>query len=198
MDQRATNRKALYTGSITYDAAAVRKMEKIRYRTFQLGPSAMRILCGAVMVVCGYLTGGAAGTLFVAFGCILIVSRDIVGRWRCEQTVKALGGRSIQVAYEFFEESFFTIADGRRQSCSYAQLICLMEDDRNFYLYPNEHQLYMIERSSLQPQNAEAFKKRIAKGAQTEWIRPLSLLTANLKQVIAFLKATGKKDKTGS
>ena len=185
--------KVLYSGEVTYDAAAVRRMERIRFRTFQLGASAMRILCAGIMVVCGYLMGGTTGILFVAFGCILAVSRDIVGRWRCEQTVKALQGRSIPVKYEFFEDSFHTITDGQRQACDYAQLICLMEDDRCFYLYPNEYQIYMVSKESVKPQDPEGLKTLVARSAGVSWIRPLSLLTANLKQIIAFQREVGKK-----
>ena len=59
----------MITGSVTYDAAAVRKMEKVRFRTFNFLTSAARILCGVIMVVSGCFIGGGTGTLLVAFGC---------------------------------------------------------------------------------------------------------------------------------
>lgn len=182
-----------FSGTVTYSAQTVRQMEKVRNRTFNLMTSVVRIVCAGVMVVCGYMTGGKAGTAFVAFGCILAVSSDIIGRWRCEQTVRALGGRTLSVTYRFYETEFLTEVNGQASRCTYAELICLMEDDRHYYLFPNEHQLYMMQKDTLQPAKAETFREMIAKKSGLSWLRPLSLLTVNLKQLVQFQRAVNQK-----
>ena len=186
-----------FTGTIIYDAFTVRRMEKVRYRTFQYLTTAVRILCSVIMVICGYLTGGGMGTLFVAFGCILVVSGDITGRWRADQTIKALHGRTITVRYEFYDQYFLSITNDSPLRYEYKDLIVLMEDDRFFYLFPNQLQVYMIEAGSLQPDEKEAFKRLIGKAGNLEWIRPLSFVTANLKTIMAFHRvvSNGKKRK---
>ena len=182
-----------YRGSVEYTAQTVRKMEKIRYRTFSFITSLVRIVCGAVMVVSGYFTGGSWGTLFVAFGCILAVSGDVVGRWRCDQTVKAMGGRTIHVDYEFADQEFVSVTGRERLSCAYRDIICLMEDESSYYLYPNEHQVYMLQKETLRPSDREGFRRFLSERCRVEWLKPLSLLTVNLKQIIQFQKTLGKK-----
>lgn len=187
----------LFTGKVAYDASTVKRMERIRFRTFHFLTSAVRVLCAVIMVVCGAFTGGGIGTLFVAFGCILAVSSDITGRWRVDQTIKAMNGRTIDVRYEFYDRYFLTYSKGDPQRYEYRDLIVLMEDDAYFYLYPNQLQVYMIEADSLEPDEREAFRKLAGSAAGLTWLRPLSLLSANLKGIIAFQKtvAEGKKRK---
>lgn len=182
-----------FSGTVVYSARTVRQMEKIRNRTFNLMTSVVRIICAGIMVVCGYLSGGKTGTAFVAFGCILAVSSDIIGRWRCEQTVRALGGNTISVMYRFSPKEFLTETNGSVTHCAYADLICLMEDDDHYYLFPNEHQLYMMEKGTLDPAQPTAFRTMISKESGLKWLRPLSLLTVNLKQLIQFQKAINQK-----
>lgn len=186
----------MITGSVTYDAAAVRKMEKVRFRTFNFLTSAARILCGVIMVVSGCFIGGGTGTLLVAFGCILTVSNDITGRWRADQTAKALQGGSITVRYEFYEDSFLSITD-KPLTCAYQDLILLMEDSQYYYLYPNEYQVYLIAVDSVKSGDREALKKLLSGKTGLTWVRPLSMLTANLKTIIQFQKAVsaGRKKK---
>ena len=186
-----------FAGNITYDETTVKRMEKVRYRTFSLVSSAVRVLCAVIMVVCGYLTGGKTGTVFVAFGCILAVSSDVVGRWRCSETIKALKGGSIRVKYEFYDRHFLTITNGTPTQCDYTDLILLMEDGQYYYLFPNQYQVYMIAANSLQPDDSAAFHELLGSAGDLEWIRPLSLITANLRQIITFWRGVekGKKRK---
>lgn len=185
----------LFAGKVTYDASTVKRMERVRYRTFHLSTTVARIFCAVIMVVCGYLTGGVMGTLFVAFGCILAVSGDITGRWRADQTIKALAGGSISVRYEFYDRYFLSISNGEPLRCEYTDLILLMEDEQYFYLYPNQFQVYMIAAGSLEPDRKESFRELLAGEGDLTWIRPLSLLTANLKTVTAFHNAVSKGKK---
>ena len=131
----------------------------------------------------------------MAFGCILAVSSDIIGRWRCDQTIRVLGGRTMQVSYRFRETDFLTAAGKEESLCAYKDLICLLEDDQYYYLFPNEHQVYMMEKKSLKPKEDDRFRALLAKGSGQEWLRPLSFLTVNLKQIIYFVKTVNRKRK---
>ena len=188
----------MFHGSVSYSAETVKKMEKVRYRTFSLLTSLARIACACVMVVCGYAVGGKSGTLLVALGCILAVSSDVIGRWRCDQTIRALGGGTIHVSYRFLETGFLTSAGKEETLCAYKDLICLLEDEGYYYLFPNEHQVYMMEKESLRPKEGDRFRTLLAKGCDQEWLRPLSLVTVNLKQIIHFVKTVNRKRNRGS
>ena len=190
----------MITGSVTYDAATVRKMEKVRFRTFNFLTSAARILCGVVMVVSGCFIGGGTGTLLVAFGCFMTVSNDITGRWRADQTAKTLQGSSITVRYEFYEDSFLSITD-KPIRCAYEDLILLMEDSQYYYLYPNEYQVYLVSAESVKSSDRESLKRLLAGKTGLTWVRPLSLISANLKTIIQFQKVVSagrriEKEKT--
>lgn len=172
-----------FSASIEYNPTTLRKLNTVINSTFRTG------LKRIYLAICiGLVCAGAAlglqtpqGMALVCIGCFLLPSVRTVENNRGEQMIKRMNGKTLTVEYDFEEKQFFCAASGERNAFSYDSIARLVEDAGYFYLFPNAQQAYMVDRSTLKPDDEESFRTFITQQVGLEWTKPTTFLSMNLR-----------------
>ncbi|MCC8126855.1 MAG: YcxB family protein [Clostridiales bacterium] len=174
-----------FTASILYDEDHMRKLSACISATFQMGLKAIYLVICVGLLVAGATIGldSPAGIVCIGFGCFLLPSVNVGEKSRCDREIRRMNGKWIRVNYQFNSENFVGIHESERNEFTYESIIRLVDSEGFFYLFPNPGQAYMIDKSTLNPQREEDFKKFIQKQVGLEWTRPASLFSLNIRQM---------------
>ena len=180
-----------YTAYIHHTFDTILRLCRALDDTFFFKRKILMALGGVVLVVLGvWNTQSMAGIIFMMIGCWLLASLNLPAKNQADNIKKALGGQYPQNKYEFFDKHFVLYAQNQ-DIINYDKLVRLVEDDGFCYLCLSEQAGYMLEKASL-GNELESFKAFMQKATGLKWIRPYSLATFNLRQIME-MAAGGKK-----
>ena len=153
------------SASIEYTPENLRELNKIINNTFKLKRKIIYILFCAALMAYGASLGlnNTRGLMLICAGCFLLPSLKAVENSRLNTLIKQLNGKIVKVKYSFYED-FFTCWDGKEKSeFNYSSIIKTVKRRKNFFMFPNENQAYMINLETLEKIDEEKFMEFINK-----------------------------------
>ena len=151
--------KLICSASIEYTPKNLRELNKVINNTFKLTRKIIYILFCVALMAYGASLGlnNTRGLMLICAGCFLLPSLKAIENSRLNALIKRLNGKIIKVKYSFYED-FFTCWDEKETSrFNYNSIIKVVRRRRNFYMFPNENQAYMINLDTLENMNEEKF-----------------------------------------
>ena len=174
-----------FTASIEYNsetlpllARTINNVFRLRIKFFYLTLCIILLIAGAVL---GWQT--PQGVACIALGCFLLPSVRALERSGAQKAIRQLNGQPLKVTYDFQDHSFTCSSHKEHNEYAYSSIIRLLEDNHYFYMFPNTSQAYMINKSSLLPNQPEQFRMFIREQVGLQWTAPVSLATLNLRQI---------------
>lgn len=174
---------AVYTARINHSEDTVKTMARAQYESFRpRSYYVMLCLSLALLAAALFIAGMGQGLkiLCLAAGSFTLVSLDAPARQLGAQVVKSLKGKFPRMEYGFGEASVQLTGDTNVQSLGYNEIIRLYEDRDYFYLFIENRSAYMLDRSTVKPEQ-EGFKAFLQEKTGLNWTSRKSILNTSLK-----------------
>ncbi len=162
-----------YTAQIKHSEDTIKAMAKAQYESFR--PKSyyiMMVSAIALLALAVFIPGIGQGfkTLMIMLGCFGIVGLGSPPRQLAKQVINNLKGRFPSMGYSFGEKSVqLTGADV--PVLEYKEIIHLSEDRNYLYIFIQNRSAFMLERSSIKP-DEQGLKKLVADKTGIAWSRP--------------------------
>ena len=173
-----------YHASIEYNNDTIMSLSSSINSTFRLELKAIYLLICLLLIIAGTMIGmnTPTGLICVAFGCFFLPSVNAQEKRQARNQIKQMNGQSLHVDYTFTDSCFICSNSKERNEYSYSSIIRLVKEANYYYLFPNSEQAYMIDRSSITPNDEERFEGFISSKVGLQWTQKMSLLTLSIKQ----------------
>ena len=184
-----------YTASVVYDNTNMHALSHAINNTFKFNLKLIYAVICIGLIVVGVFLGfdNLTGIVCIAFGCFLLPSINVMEKYEANQAIKRLNGYVPKVNYEFRRDDFVCFNEKERNTFAYSTIIRMVRMKEAYYLFPNPTQAYMIDRTTLKPQDEEGFEALLAEKVGLEWTAPNSFLTLSLKKIRSDSKNTRLK-----
>lgn len=187
---------SLFHASIEYNPVTLRQLNCVISATFRFGLKMIYtgICVGLLFLGASFGLQNARGVAMICIACFLLPSIRLLDKNRAEQAIRRMNGKTLTVRYTFQEDAFFCETKDEKNRFTYDTIIRLVEQGGYLYLFPNTTQAYMIDLSTLEGGDGEAFRSFLSERVGLGWTKPTSLLTLNLKQLQYNKKNTRLSD----
>ena len=121
----------------------------------------------------------------VAKACILLGSFTLVGlnspaRQLADQVIRSLNGKFPTITYYFEDELIRLKGTDNADSLPYSDIYLLLEQKDYLYLFLKDHSSYMLDRSSITP-NEAGLMALISEKTGLPWTKNRSILNTSIK-----------------
>ncbi|MDO5540305.1 MAG: YcxB family protein [Eubacteriales bacterium] len=185
------------SASITYNEDTMKRMVKIRMRTFRGIGTYGLFAIGLVFLVLGVLSSYgtlATRTMMVAVGCFILVGINTPEKYMAKKIIQSMNGRFPKLSYDFgFEVVKIKGADNINR-LDYEEIIRLVEDDEYLYVFRKDKSAFMIDRKTAKPK-ADSLKELLSEKTGLRWTKPRALAATSLITIIVDKKNTRKVQK---
>ncbi len=164
-----------YTAHMKHNEETFYRLSKVQYDTFGK-PTKMTLLAFCAIWV--YL--GIASNLSVSLkliclmiGCFCGVSLNYPPKWNAEKWIRQLDGRELATDYEFGKDGVRCSAPGEETNAAvvpYAKLLALVEDAQYCYLFISKHGAYMVDKSTIAPDDMAQFRADLQQAVNKPWM----------------------------
>ena len=175
----------VYTAKIEHSEATVRTMARAQYDAFRPRSFYFFLLLSLGFLAVALFVPGLSQSLkllCIVIGCFLIVGLNSPPRQLADQIIRSLNGRFPIIGYRFEEESIELSGTDTMDSLPYDEIIRLVEQPDYLYLFIHNRSAFMIDRSSIQPDEAGLMELLRTKTGLA-WTRNTSVLNTSLKSL---------------
>lgn len=167
-----------YTANITYTADATIKLAKMQQKVFNGTGRMLSIIVSFLIIAFAFYIGMEKpySILILVMGCFALTNNDAPARNRAKKMIIALNGYEPKMKYNFEADDFLCITVNEENRFPYSAIIRMAEDDRFFYLFPDQASAFLIDKASVKPGSAEKLKEFLEKKAGICFIRSVSIL----------------------
>lgn len=179
----------LYRASVIYNEESLKRMGKMQAHSRYFYNAVYTTVCLALILIGVYLSATTApGLTCIAIGGIGLPIRGSVIKYRTENVIKALAGKTIHVNYKFEKDEIFLTTKDQSNRFKYSALTKLWEDVDYYYLFCGRKEVLMVSKKSLVPKNPENFKSDLSKVTGLSWFIYTSVPIANLRAFLSDLR----------
>lgn len=176
-----------YRASVFYDEESVKQLDATLQKTFHFGRQFILLILCFVLLGVGIRLG-----IQTTFGLIAILSGCLIAPYAAgyvfpgaaaRSSLEAVKGKKFLMDYSFRSSDFVCIFGRNETVYQYRDIIRLVDHNEYLYLCISQKQACMLKKSTVVPEDLEAFKGFIAKKAGLEWTRQPSLLNLSLRTI---------------
>lgn len=178
-----------YTAKMKYSAETITKLTEMQYNVFQYREKLMLILASVFSLFLGFYmkSNSIIGVLLIFIGCILITGLNTRPRSIARMLIKQFNGVYPSLSYTFSQSGF--ASDQEKSEMNYSSVIRLIEDKKYLYIYVTKEKAYMIDSSTLSPNNLDGFKEFISSKTGLKWSKPFSLFSLTIGMIPSIFKS---------
>lgn len=174
-----------FRASVTYNEETIKRMGKVQSNSRFIHNAVYLIVCLALILVGVYYSATTKlGITCIAFGGIGIPLLGSMTKYRTDNVIKALGGKTLLVNYKFEKEEIFLTTKGQTNRIKYTDLTKLWEDNDYFYIFYGKYDTLMVPKKSLVPNNPDSFRDELSKVTGLSWYINSSIPLFNLKAFV--------------
>jgi len=178
---------------MTFDDAAIFRMFRAEYYTYETWQRIIRFVLGAAGILAALFAELSTGVrvLVLMMGVWLLVAGDFPSKIQAQGVIEKRGGKSSRVFYQF-DASGVRIRGG---GCiPYQALDRLVYDDEYFYLFANRQNAVMFRADALKPQDPELLKALIEHESGKNWQRlTVGILDCNIRDLLEAADSRKKR-----
>ena len=175
----------VYTAEIEHSEDTVRKMARAQYDAFRPKSFYVILLLSLGLLATALFAPGLSQPvklLCIVLGSFLIVGLNSPPRQLADQIIRSLNGCFPKIGYRFGEESVALSGTDTTDRLDYDEIIRLVEQRDYLYLFIRNRSAYMIDRSSIKPDEA-GLMELLKKKTGLAWTRNTSVLNTSLKSL---------------
>ena len=179
-----------YTAEMHHSRETLNRFIRVQYDTFEFGRKAILFAAAVGLILFGIAKAAAAALLSVICligGCLLLTNIDAKAKSVADGVAEAMKGKYPSLQYSFSDSGF---RDGEgKEEVPYSRLFRLMADEKYLYLFISKASGYMLELSTVSGEaDAEGLKSFLSGKTGLKWLRPVTLMNFNIKDLIAMLR----------
>ena len=172
-----------YQASIKHSEETVRIMARAQYETFRPMTYYWLLLISLILLAVALFVPGLGQSVKIL--CILLGSFTLVGlnspaRQLADQVIRSLNGKFPTISYLFEDELIRLKGTDNADSLPYSDIYLLLEQKDYLYLFLKDHSSYMLDRSSITP-NEAGLMALISEKTGLPWTKNRSILNTSIK-----------------
>lgn len=174
-----------YQASIKHSEETVRIMARAQYETFRPMAYYWLLLISLILLAVALFVPGLGQSVKIL--CILLGSFTLVGlnspaRQLADQVIRSLNGKFPTITYYFEDELIRLKGTDNADSLPYSDIYLLLEQKDYLYLFLKDHSSYMLDRSSITP-NEAGLMALISEKTGLPWTKNRSILNTSIKSL---------------
>lgn len=174
-----------YQASIKHSEETVRIMARAQYETFRPMAYYWLLLISLILLAVALFVPGLGQSVKIL--CILLGSFTLVGlnspaRQLADQVIRSLNGKFPTITYYFEDELIRLKGTDNADSLPYNDIYLLLEQKDYLYLFLKDHSSYMLDRSSITP-NEAGLMALISEKTGLPWTKNRSILNTSIKSL---------------
>ncbi len=178
-----------YRAKIDHTEKTIQALFRAEYHVYEQKRMLFRFLLGLAVVFLGVFAPlpNWARAILLLIGAWLIASLDFPSQIRADKALEARGGQLPRMTYEFFDDHLRLSGEGS-MDVPYAKLRRLIEDRKHLYLFLSRDSVCMLDPSTLQPNDPDAFRSFLAEKTGLPWRKDRGLLSLDLADLILMFR----------
>lgn len=162
---------SIYTAKTQYTNEKVKRLAKVICGTYGIVQKLVLYMLGLSLIAGGmyYRQSQVLSLALLFFGAIFFTNANYSEKQLTKDFLSAVDGKYITIAFNFYEDSFSALVNDTKNKYNYSDLIRLVEDKENIFIFANERICFMIEKKSIMPDNAAVFKEFLAERTYLHW-----------------------------
>ena len=183
-----------YRGKISHTEKTVQRLYKTQFYTYSRLYSLIRMGIGMVLILAVFFASFPTWlrAILLLIGTWLVVSRDFPAQIRADRVLQARNASLPDMVYLFYDDRVVLSGEGE-MSLPYERFTRLVRDGEYYYLFVSKDSVCMVDSSSVEPPEAEAFLKFTEEKTGLTWRREKPLLSMNLTEILEMFRDLRKK-----
>lgn len=175
-----------YRAKMSYSPNTIEELSVVRYNTFHMR---LRYVCCLVGLVCFVLAlthalGEGLTFPLLAVGAGGLGLNGAQPKQDAKRVKRSFRGYYPVARYEFCDEDMQITSGANAPERSEYKDICLLVEDKEYvYLFLRDRSAYMVDRSTLAPQDWDSFRSFLAKRTKLRWTRRQRFLRTSWKEL---------------
>ena len=178
----------MFKAEMHHNRDTVHSFTKTQFNVFEKKTKLIMFAVSLALLAAGALklVGETVSLILVLLGCLVFDDVGSVPKRTADRMLKA-GSKFEAVSYIFEDSHIEVLQSGKRGRVEYDSFIRIVKDRSYAYLFMNRMQVHMLELSSLEPNDAEAFFSFIESKTGLSWSGADSLMRLDIKALIKKL-----------
>lgn len=182
-----------YTAQIHYNRQNIMKMADIVcYANTSVSPAIIRF-SGIALVFAGLyrtINGGDGAMAIIIAGVLIITNADVRGRSLGRKMCKFMEDWWPVMKFTFDDSAILSETDREKSTTRYKDVTRLVENRGFFYIFTGDATAFMIDSSTVSPNELDAFRVFIMRKTKLQWTAPGK---TNLSVQAIIMKRRNKK-----
>lgn len=175
--------KGQYRASIKHSEDTVRTMARAQYETFRPMAYYWLLLVSLILLAVAVFVPGLGQSVKIL--CILLGSFTLVGlnspaRQLADQVIRSLNGKFPVISYTFEDDAIHLEGTDSADTLPYSDIYLLLEQKDYLYLFLKDRSCYMLDRSSMIPDDA-GLMTLVEEKTGLPWTKNRSILQTSIK-----------------
>ena len=161
-----------YTAEIAHSKQTVVRLNQVLHDVSHKWRKILFAVAGFLLLMCG-ASGrfdSRVSTVFVALGCWSLLLINYSARTKTREMEQRLGGRYPVIHYGFGERQIDMQIESEHETVAYSSIVHWAVDRSYIYFFPSESRIFMIDRSTLDPDDFSVFQAFIQSRCTANWI----------------------------
>lgn len=161
-----------YTAAITHSKQTVVRLNQVLHDVSHKWKKILFAVVGFLFLMCGVAGrfDPRISTVLIALGCWSLLLINYSARTKAREMEQQLNGCYPEIHYCFGEQQIDMQIKSEHESVKYSSIVHWAVDRNYIYFFPSESSIFMIDRSTLDPDDFSAFQAFIRARCTVNWI----------------------------